>query len=1450
MKTLFLSWDRLGGSMAGSAIRSLELARALTRQGLDVRIAAPAGSTLPTGVDLELIHFENGAAPAHAVAAADSVFVPGRVELMNAIRKPMAIDLYDPFVLSNLDFFGADFNRGGGRALLALRWLQHHLVNGDFFLCASETQRHFWLGMLAAAGRLNRLNYEDDPLLEKLMAIVPFGLSARRPEAQGAVLRGVVPGINASDRLILWAGGMWNWVDPVTLIHAGAKLRESRPEVKIVLLGASHPNPDIGEMRVAREAKELAQELDPKGETFFFLDWVPYDRRHLYLMESDVGVSLHRPGVESEFAFRTRLLDYLWCDLPMVLTEGDELATTIGAAGLGITVSAGDAAGVAAAIERIIESPKTVARQEAFREQQARLSWDRIAEPLIEFCQEPRRAPDRESNAWVAGISRGDAPRKEAALIADEFKGTARSVSSPLGADHHCRQKFEAAFDGLAQVDVLLGRSGVRQDGNLIFELRQDGGLVARVLTTVGELTEEGWQRFEFRPIPNARGREFEFSIRLVAHAGELLGEHVWVQHTNYERDDAGPGCQPAFIARYLIDGVASETGVPEDEFLFLHNTSLPLLPGDALSETRDYFGAGESPAIEGVQAAVAEISQRAARAEDRVAALEDRLASVAQHRAHIEVRYRGLLFPIYYELLRVLRLGTHALRTGVYGIFVVLLVLLGIPLAVLVGTGLLLVDILSRRVSRPIADLSDESTEQLTRPTIESRDPVSVVIPTWNGQELLAMSLPPLAAAIGEHGHPDDEVLVVDNASEDDSLAYLESLRDEMPFLRVIRMERNEGFAGATNEGARQARNPVLLLLNNDMVVEPDFIQPLLDAFAEEPGAFGVSSQIDFIDPGKPRWETGKVHAEFERGCVKLFHLDRFEEDLHYPIFFAGGGASAYDRSRFLELGGFDEEVFSPVYIEDVDLGYRAWRRGWPSVLAPASRVHHKHRGTTRRRWSEATIHSFFVKNLAALVWKNMSSWRILLPHLAGLTILPTRILAEIGPQAAFAAVRGLYRQVPAVMRARMRENAVARPLSDNEVFSLSRSRAAYRGRFHPKAAGARPQVLVISPYSPVPAVHGGAVRISNLLREMGKRADVTLLSFADTEAETAPDSLAELSNLCRESLIVPRDTSSARGSWLAPTKLRGFHSARLSEEIRECMERRSFDVVQVEYTHMAHFLPPPTPGVLRVLVEHDVSFVALDRARRLPGSLLRKVGLWVDGLRTFRQEILAVESADRVIMMSENDRDVLAKFLPSENLQVVPNGVDCTAFPFGAAPEGPPIILFVGFFRHEPNVEAALYFAREVLPRIHQTMPEARFRIVGAYPPPAVLDLPEEDHRIEVTGWVDSTALEYQRASVFVAPVLRGSGTRLKILEAMASGAAVVSTTIGAEGILADSGEIRVANDPAQFAQAVVETLENPESRDVQVQAARRLVESRYDWSAIGESLFEAYGWGGRSE
>ena len=198
---------------------------------------------------------------------------------------------------------------------------------------------------------------------------------------------------------------------------------------------------------------------------------------------------------------------------------------------------------------------------------------------------------------------------------------------------------------------------------------------------------------------------------------------------------------------------------------------------------------------------------------------------------------------------------------------------------------------------------------------------------------------------------------------------------------------------------------------------------------------------------------------------------------------------------------------MFSPVYIEDVDLGYRAWKRGWASLLAPRSKVHHKHRGTTRRLWSESVIHSFFLKNLAALLWKNVGSWPLLSRHLCGLVLLPLKAFREEGGRCAMATFTGLAKQIPVTLQGRLREARVPRALTDEEILHLSRYRHAYRARFHPedRAAGGRPQVLVIAPYSPAPPVHGGAVRMLTLIREMRAACAVTLIAWANPATKRA---------------------------------------------------------------------------------------------------------------------------------------------------------------------------------------------------------------------------------------------------------------------------------------------------------------------------------------------------------
>jgi GT2 family glycosyltransferase/glycosyltransferase involved in cell wall biosynthesis len=1489
VSVLVVSWDRVGGLMAGSAVRALEVARSLAAAGHDAVLAAPDGSECESWPRLRLARCPADEALAKLIAAADVVVLPGRVELMSAVKKPLVVDLYDPFILSNLDLLGGGFARAQGRPLLALRWLQHHLANGDFFLCASQAQRGFWLGMLAAAGRINRANYERDPELRELIDVVPFGLPDAPPVPGAPAVKGVVPGIGPRDRVVLWAGGMWNWVDPLTLVRAQALLRERRPDVKTLVLGSRHPNPEIGEMAVARRAIELADALGLRDRGVSFVDWVPYDDRHRYLLECDVGVSLHRSGVESEFAFRTRILDYLWALRPMVVTVGDDLAARIEREGLGRAVAPEDPEALAAAIEAVLDDPEPGARAVRLEAARASFAWSRVIGPLERFCAAPRHAPDHAGGAWVARwTARDELPRKEDALIADEFLTDARALSPPLGASYAPVQRFRAVYDGLCRIDVLMWVEPPVSGANLLFELSDLGDghgeeplAVARVVVPVGTVSRADWQRFEFRPMSGSRGRELEFRLSLVPAGGRDDGEprsgrvSVWRCAPPPGEHVSGDGV--GFIARYLVPGVVEEVPAAEDSFLFLHGATVPMVPGADASAP---FAVGEAPAglppstppqgasavapsspgradtgpdSERLHAELARVAAQAAAAEQRVSELESRiLATVdATARASAAAQLESTLLTMW-VLERVLRtcagLVRLASRVAVW-LVVAFLALLLAPFALVVGLAIAVVDGAASvrgfpRGARSSSARARAASAGESRLGVRRSDPVSIVVPTWNGRELLEMSLPPLLEAVRRHGHPDDEILVIDNGSDDGSREAVLRLADDAPALRIVALEHNEGFAGAANRGAREARSPALILLNNDMVVEPDFVQPLLDAFAAEPEAFGVSCQIDFIDPSKERWETGKVHARLEHGSVRLFHLDRFDEDIVYPVFFAGGGASAYDRAKFVTLGGFDEEVFSPVYIEDVDLGYRAWKRGWPSVIAPRSRVHHKHRSTTRRLWSEGRIHSFFVKNLAALMWKNVGSRRLLLRHLVGLPLVPVRVRREQGGRAAVATCAGLVRQLVRTMRARWREAAAPRILADEDILHLSRYRHAYRARFHAedRRAGQRPQVLVVSPYSPWPAVHGGATRISNLLAEMRDSCDVTLVSFYDTEIEASPESLGRLRELCRETVLVPREFH-GRGGRLLPNATVGFWSQRMFDEVEYQLDRRRFDVVQVDYTHMAHYLPAPVPGLLRVLVEHDIAFVAVGRARGRARSFLRRVSARIDELRMLRYEVAAVEGADLVLTMSDADRAALARFVDPSAVRVVPNGVSCRDFPARHAPPEPATILFVGFFRHDPNVEAVEWFAREILPVVRERIPDAIFRVVGAYPPVALGELASSVPGMELTGMVPATAPHYCAATVFVAPILRGSGTRLKILEAMASGCPVVSTSLGAEGLAVGREEIRIADDARAFAEAVVELIERPEEAAGLTARARRFVEERYDWPAIARRLLALY-------
>lgn len=414
-KVLILTGDPIGARMAGPAIRSWNMASLLAREN-DVTLVT---TTILEEVDapfaLRRIRPGENAQFNEIERWADVIVFQGHAmnqfEVLRTTTKIVVVDIYDPMHLEMLEQ-GRELPRATWqlRVGTATRVLNEQLSLGDFFLCASERQRLFYLGQLAALGRVNPDTYENDPHLARLLGIAPFGLDTTPPVHERAVLKGVVPGIGASDKLLLWGGGLYSWFDPKSLIRAVAELSRSRDNVSLYFLGTRHPG--VEEMGIVRESFDLARELGVLGRSVHFNeDWVDYADRQNYLTEADAGVSTHMSHVETTFSFRTRILDYLWGSLPMVVTEGDSFAELVEKEGLGIVVAAGDVSALTAALDRILFDEAFIAECGAnLARVREEFFWERTLAPLVEFVRDPRHAADftgkRQSVSKLAGSGR------------------------------------------------------------------------------------------------------------------------------------------------------------------------------------------------------------------------------------------------------------------------------------------------------------------------------------------------------------------------------------------------------------------------------------------------------------------------------------------------------------------------------------------------------------------------------------------------------------------------------------------------------------------------------------------------------------------------------------------------------------------------------------------------------------------------------------------------------------------------------------------------------------------------------------------------------------------------------------------------------------------------------------------------------------------------------------
>jgi glycosyltransferase involved in cell wall biosynthesis len=208
-------------------------------------------------------------------------------------------------------------------------------------------------------------------------------------------LKGKHPKIKISDKVILWSGGLWDWLDPLSLIRAVALLVPQHPEIKLFFMGKSHPNPVVSGMSMPEQARKLSEESGLLDKNIFFGEWIPYLERGRYLAESDLAVISHPDHIETHFSFRTRVLDCIWAGLPIISAQGDTLAEWISNNNIGLVVKPKDVNAMASAILNLLNSKGKPSINQSFEGLRKRLQWDIVAEPLIKFCFNPTIAPDK-----------------------------------------------------------------------------------------------------------------------------------------------------------------------------------------------------------------------------------------------------------------------------------------------------------------------------------------------------------------------------------------------------------------------------------------------------------------------------------------------------------------------------------------------------------------------------------------------------------------------------------------------------------------------------------------------------------------------------------------------------------------------------------------------------------------------------------------------------------------------------------------------------------------------------------------------------------------------------------------------------------------------------------------------------------------------------------------------
>ncbi|MFW5749012.1 MAG: glycosyltransferase family 4 protein [Chloroflexota bacterium] len=390
------------------------------------------------------------------------------------------------------------------------------------------------------------------------------------------------------------------------------------------------------------------------------------------------------------------------------------------------------------------------------------------------------------------------------------------------------------------------------------------------------------------------------------------------------------------------------------------------------------------------------------------------------------------------------------------------------------------------------------------------------------------------------------------------------------------------------------------------------------------------------------------------------------------------------------------------------------------------------------------------------------------------------------------------------------------------------------------------RPHLLMLTPYLPYPPISGGRMRTYNLLKYLHHDYAITLVCFGRPE-EMAHD-ITPLGEFCEYHVVErPSSPGTLQAALMSLTSaraitLRLYGTAAMRQTLAQILSEKPADIIHVESFYMLQNVPVD-PGAPVFLSEPAIEYRAWGKHARVAEPWYTRPGVAIEALKMRAVEPQWWRRADMVGAMSEVDAAVIRKSVPGVPVGLAPNGVDVQVFDMNPAVERDSCTaVYMGDYKYFPNTDAVLYFVREIMPLIQRQRPDFRLTLLGKDPTPEIQALAGE--HITVTGLVDDTRPYLQGSALFVCPLRSGSGTRFKLLESLACGCPVVSTTIGAEGLGAVDGEhMLLRDDPQGFADAVISVLNDPAHGAAMGRAGRQWVVDNHAWVRSAELLRAAY-------